>query len=117
MVASDIRQQIVKHLQGLSGERVKALVLNWLTDSEGNLEAFERLLADQPVEVEETDVELTIGELNSTLHFQPLSDIEMVQKSREALEDYQRTGKGVTHDRVQAWATRLGTDNELPCPE
>lgn len=116
-MASHIQQQIVDHLRNLPGERVKALVLDWLTDSDGNLEAFDRLLADQSVAADAMNTALMFGELDSNLHFQPLSETEMIQKSREVLEDYQRTGKGVSHDLVREWATSLGTDNELPCPK
>ena len=117
MVTSHIRQQIVDHLRNLPGEQVKSLVLDWLTDSDGNLETFDRLLADQAVAVDAMNAALTFGELDSNLHFQPLSETEMVQKSREALEDYQRTGKGISHQQVWEWAASLGTDDELPCPK
>ncbi|MTJ51987.1 hypothetical protein FJR38_04535 [Anabaena sp. UHCC 0253] len=50
MIASNIRQQILDHLQPLPGEQVKTLLLTWLTGTSGELEDFERLLTNKPTQ-------------------------------------------------------------------
>ncbi len=115
MTASNIRQQILEHLEALPGEQVKTLLLKWLTSSSGNLEDFEKLLTNQPTQ--RTEESLDYGEIDSGLNFQPLTEDEMVQQSKLALEAYLRKGSGVAHNRVCEWANRLGTDEEHPCPK
>ncbi len=114
MTASNIRQQILEHLEALPGEQVKNLLLTWLTNSSGNLEDFEKLLTNQPTQITEASFEY--GEIDSALNFQPLTEDEMVQQSKLALEAYRRKGSGVAHNRVREWADSLGTDEERPCP-
>ncbi len=114
MTASNIRQQILEHLEALSGEQVKTLLLTWLTNSSGNLEDFEKLLTNQTTQITEESFEY--GEIDSALNFQPLAEAEMVQQSKLALEAYRRKGSGVAHNRVREWADSLGTDRERPCP-
>ena len=53
MIASNIRQQILEHLQPLPGEQVKTLLLTWLTGTSGELEDFEQLLTNQPTQTTE----------------------------------------------------------------
>ncbi|WP_414624305.1 hypothetical protein [Calothrix sp. CCY 0018] len=47
------------------------------------------------------------GEIDSALNFQPLTEAEMIQQSKLALEDYRRKGSGVAHNIVREWADSL----------
>jgi hypothetical protein len=114
MTASNIRQQILEHIETLPGEQVKSLLLTWLTGTSASLEDFERLLTNQPTQTTEESFEY--GEIDAALNFQPLTKAQMVQQSQSALEAYRRTGSGVTHNRVREWADSLGTEQERPCP-
>lgn len=114
MTASNIRQQLLEHLEALPGEQVKTLLLTWLTCTSGNLEDFERLLINKPTQP--TEESLGYGEIDAALNFQPLTEAEMVQQSKSALEVYRRTGSAVEHERVREWANSLGINPERPCP-
>ncbi|MEB3219691.1 MAG: hypothetical protein VKN72_26130 [Nostocales cyanobacterium 94392] len=114
MTAGNIQQQILEHLEALPSEEVKTLLLRWLTNSSGNLEDFEQLLANQPTQAIEKSFEY--GEIDAGLNFQPVSEAEMVQQSKLAFEDYRRKGSGIAHNVVREWADSLGTDEEHPCP-
>jgi hypothetical protein len=97
---NDHSHQIANQIQALDSHQVKALVLSWLTDTGGSLQDFESLLqAEYP------------------LSDQPQTEAEMIEKSLQALEEYQRTGTGISHDRVREWLDSLGTDQPLPCPK
>jgi len=111
MTASNIRQQIFEHLEDLPGEQVKTLLLTWLTASEGNLEDFERLL----MTTQGAEESLEFGEIDANLNFQALTEAEMIEQSKLALEAYRREGSGVPHHRVREWANSLGTDEEGAC--
>lgn len=114
MTANNIKQQILEHLEALPGEQVKSLLKTWLSVSEGDLEDFERLLSHESTQ---TIVEIfEYGEIDTALNFQPLTQAQMVEQSRKALEAYHRTASGVAHERVREWADSLGTDEERPCP-
>jgi hypothetical protein len=113
MTASNIRQQILEHLEILPPEQVKTLLLTWLTSSSEDLEDFEQLLINQATQTTES---FECGEIDTALNFQPLTEAQMVQQSQSALEAYRRTGSGVAHNRVREWADSLGTEQERPCP-
>ncbi|MEM9927735.1 MAG: hypothetical protein AAF915_29120 [Cyanobacteria bacterium P01_D01_bin.50] len=110
MTTGNVKQQILEHIEVLPSEKVKTLLLTWLTNSSGNLEDFEQLLANQPSSVMENTFEY--GEIDGDLNFQPLSEAQMVQQSKLALEEYHRQGSGVAHDTVCKWADSLGTNEE-----
>ncbi|MEH2062449.1 MAG: hypothetical protein V7K50_09230 [Nostoc sp.] len=114
MTASNIRQQILEHIETLPPEQVKTLLLTWLTSSSGDLEDFEQLVTNQVTQTTEESFEY--GEIDAALNFQPLTEAQMVQQSQSALEAYRSTGSGVAHDRVREWADSLGTEQERPCP-
>ncbi|MCC5602847.1 hypothetical protein [Nostoc favosum] len=114
MTANNIRRQILEHLEALPGEQVKTLLKTWLTVPEGDLEDFERLLINEPIQTIEEVFEY--GEIDTALNFQPLTQAQMVEQSQSALEMYRRTGSGVAHERVHEWANSLGSDEERPCP-
>ena len=90
MTTSNIKQQILEHLQPLPPEQVKTILLRWLTSSSENLEDFEQLLINQPTQAVEESFEY--GEVDSALNFQPLTEAEMIQQSKLALENYRRQG-------------------------
>ncbi|MGD1809460.1 hypothetical protein ACP6PL_29065 [Dapis sp. BLCC M126] len=115
MTTNNLRQKILERLEPLSGEQVKNLLRKWLVNSSGNLEYFEELLIDEFDK--KTEELLDYGEIDSTLDFIPLTEEEMIQKSKLALEDYRRRGVSVAHSRVREWADSLGTDAEKPCPK
>jgi hypothetical protein len=111
MTASNVRQKIFEHLEFLPGEQVKTLLLTWLTASEGNLEDLEQLLLTT-----QATEESLFGEIDANLNFQPLTEAQMIEQSKLALEVYRKEGSGVPHHRVCEWANSLGTDEESPCP-
>jgi hypothetical protein len=115
MTANNIRQQILEHIQGLPPQQVKNLLLTWLTSSSGNLDDFEQLLTNQRTQA--TEESLEYGHIDETLNFQPLTEPEMIQQSKLALEDYLRKGSGVKHNLIRQWADSLGTDEEQECPK
>lgn len=94
MTASNLRQQILEHLETLPGEQVKTLLLTWLTTSSGDLADFEQLLVNQATQTTEESFE--VGEIDTALNFQPLTEAQMLQQSLSALEAYRRTGSGIT---------------------
>ena len=110
------KQQIVSHIQTLESDQVKSLVLNWLVQSEeGNLEDLERILETQYGMIHENAI--VYGKLNEEPTFQPMTEGEMVAKSLEVLEEYQRNPKSISHHQVRDWLDSLGTDQPLPCPK
>ncbi|MDY7016099.1 MAG: hypothetical protein SVX43_21385 [Cyanobacteriota bacterium] len=106
--------RIVKRIEMLPGDRVKAIVLDWLTASEGRFEDFAEKLADERIEGvdggEDTDIDTTLG-------FPNLTAEEMRQEDLKRWEDYRLTGHGIPHHKMEEWADSLGTDNPLPCPK
>jgi hypothetical protein len=102
------QQTIAHHIEALDGERVKALVLDWLSKTSGSLSDFERLLESEPQNADVAALEY--GQLDETLTFQPMTDVEMVESSLHVLEEYKRTGNGVSHEQFSKWLDGLGTD-------
>jgi D-ribose pyranose/furanose isomerase RbsD len=51
---------------------------------------------------------LEYGEIDPELNFQTLTETEMIEQSKSALEAYLRTGSGVKHEQVQKWVNNLG---------
>jgi hypothetical protein len=102
------QQAIAHHIEALDSERVKALVLDWLSRTSGSLSEFERLLESEPQNADEAALEY--GQLDETLTFQPMTDAEMVESSLHVLEEYKRTGHGVSHERFREWLDDLGND-------
>ncbi|NEP43153.1 MAG: hypothetical protein F6K35_29585 [Okeania sp. SIO2H7] len=102
MTVNNIEKQILELIEPLPGEQVKNILLKWLINSSGNLEDFEELLRDKANQ--KTEELLDYGEIDSALNFKPLTEEEMVRKSKLALEAYRRKGVFVTHNRVREWA-------------
>jgi predicted transcriptional regulator len=90
MTANNIKQQILEHLDALPGEQVKNLLKTWLTVSEGDLEDFEQLLNHELTQTTEEIFEY--GQIDTALNFQPLTQAQMVEQSRKALQAYRRKG-------------------------
>jgi hypothetical protein len=49
-----------------------------------------------------------VGEIDTALNFQPLTEAQKLQQSLSTIEAYRRRGSGVTHSRVREWADSLG---------
>jgi len=105
---------IANHVETLESEQVKALVLNWLSRTNGSLSDFERLLES---EFRSPDSAMEHGQIDETLAFQSLTDPEMVEGSLQVLEEYKRTGNGISHERIREWLDSLGTDQPRSCPK
>lgn len=99
-------KQLHAQIQAMSSDSVKAIVLSWLNQSNGNLSNFERLIAEI---VEETEG-YQWGEIDTANEFQPLSEEQTIAMSLSVLEDYQTNKTGIGHDRVKQWADSLGSD-------
>ncbi|MBE9233849.1 hypothetical protein IQ231_19790 [Cuspidothrix issatschenkoi LEGE 03284] len=54
-----------------------------------------------------TTESLEYGEIDTELNFQSLSEKDMIEQSKSALENYRHTGSGVKHEQVQKWANSL----------
>jgi hypothetical protein len=54
---------------------------------------------------------LEYGQIDTELNFQPLSEKDMIEESKSALETYLRTDSGVKHEQVQKWANSLIINN------
>jgi hypothetical protein len=102
------QQAMADHIEALDSGRVKALVLDWLSKTSGSLSDFERLLESEPQNADLAALEY--GQLDETLTFQPMTDAEMVESSLHVLEEYKRTGNGVSHERFSEWLDGLETD-------
>jgi hypothetical protein len=102
------QQTIAHHIETLDSERVKALVLDWLSKTSGSLSDFERLLESEPQNADVAALEY--GQLDETLTFQPMTDVEMVESSLHVLDEYKRTGNGVSPEQFSEWLDGLGTD-------
>lgn len=109
------QQAIAHHVEALDSERVKALVLDWLSETSGSLSDFERLLDSEPRNADTAALEY--GQIDKKLAFQPMTDAEMVESSLQVLDEYKLTGNGVSHERVREWLDSLGTDQPHSCPK
>jgi hypothetical protein len=115
LIAMTDQQAIANNVEGLDSERVKAVVLDWLSRTGGSLSDFERLLESEPRNADA--VALEYGQFDETLAFQVMTEAEMVESSLQVLEEYKRTGNGVPHEQVREWLDSLGTDQPRPCPK
>jgi hypothetical protein len=102
------KSQLLDQIQAMEGQDVKALVLAWLTGTDGNLADLEQMLDGEEIEY---------GEIDDQGNFQPLTEAEMAAQSLRVLEDYKRNPDGVSHDRVSEWLDSIGSENPLPCPK
>ncbi len=106
-------KQLHAQIQAMPSDSVKAIVLSWLNQSNGNLGDFERLIAEIAQETEEYQW----GEIDTANEFQPLGEAQTIAMSLSVLEDYKKSKIGISGDRVKQWADSLGSDRELPCPQ
>jgi hypothetical protein len=96
-------QQLCAQIQAMSSDRVKDLVLSWLTHTNGNLSDLERLIAENA----DRPQEYQWGEIKNTNQFSPLTEAETIARSLEVLQDYQANKRGISHDRIKQWADSL----------
>jgi hypothetical protein len=109
---TDIRQHIAEQLVAYhSLGALKAAIQDWLA-SDGSFDAFDAALEAHHAQPDSYQW----GEIDDRQEFVLLSEQQMVQKSLEALEQHRRTGIGFTHEQVEEWAVRLGTERESACP-
>lgn len=116
-IAMTDRRTITNQVQTLTSDRVKALVLDWLSETSGSLDDFEHLLEDEfrsPNAAALNAAALEYGQIDEALTFQPMTELEMVESSLQVLEDYKKTGNGVSHEQVRKWLDSLGTDHLRP---
>jgi hypothetical protein len=106
-------QQLHSQIQAMPSDWVKAIVLSWLTNSNGNLNDFERLIEENAA----ASREYQWGEIDTAQEFQPLSEEQMIAESLSTWQDYQMHQMGIPHHQVKEWADSLGSDGELPCPK
>ncbi|HAX87617.1 MAG TPA: hypothetical protein DCY91_15475 [Cyanobacteria bacterium UBA11370] len=106
-------KQLHSQIEAMPSDWVKAIVLSWLSNSNGNLSDFERLIA----ETADFSGDYQWGKIDTEYQFQPLSESQMITESLTALQDYQTNKMGIPHEQVKQWADSLGSDRELPCPE
>ncbi len=103
-------QVLQERLQAMPDDQVKSLMMAWLQDDLLVLQQFTHWL-------ETTQPELDWGQFDSELHFQAMTDDEMIAQSIATLRLYQMTAQGIPQSSMTAWAESLGTDHELPCPQ
>jgi hypothetical protein len=103
MATSALRMQVAEHLQGLSSDRVKRLVVQWLLETDSDLEGFQQSLNDDSSELE-------WGEITMEGTFRPLSESDMIAGSLAALKQYQETGESFSQESMQQWADSLSND-------
>ncbi|MEA5575108.1 hypothetical protein [Anabaena sp. UHCC 0451] len=72
------------------------------------IKAIQFLATELAKEENLTAASLDYGEIDTELNFQPLTETEMIEQSKSALETYLRTGSGVKHEAVKKWANNLG---------
>jgi hypothetical protein len=106
MATSALRMQVAEHLQALSSDRVKSLVVQWLLETDSDLEGFQQSLTD------DGSAELEWGEITMEGAFRPLSEAEMIAGSMAALKQYQKTGQSFSQESMQQWADSLSHDGE-----
>ncbi|GAQ00191.1 hypothetical protein [Leptolyngbya sp. NIES-2104] len=104
---------IAHQVEELDSERVKALVLDWLSETSGSLSDFERLLGGEPRQ----ETALEYGQLDEALSFHQMTNAEMVESSLQVLAEYKRKRNGVSHERVRDWLDSLGSDQPRSCPK
>jgi hypothetical protein len=99
-------KQLDAQIQAMPSDLVKAIVLSWLNQSNGNLSDFERLIA----EIAEETEEYQWGEIDTAKEFQPRVRRTNDRPESRSLQDYQTNKTGISGDRVKQWADSLGSD-------
>ncbi|NJN63112.1 MAG: hypothetical protein HC795_17760 [Coleofasciculaceae cyanobacterium RL_1_1] len=101
------RTQLLDQVQSMEDQAVKALVLEWLSGTDGSLDDFGRLMGDTN--------DLTYGQINHQGEFQPLTEAAMAAQSLQTLEAYKRNRDGISHDRVSQWLDRVDHPEAHDC--
>lgn len=84
-------KQLHAQIQAMPSDSVKAIVLSWLNQSNGNLSDFERLITEIDTANEE---EYQWGEIDTANEFQRLSEAQTIAQSLSVLQDYQTNKTG-----------------------
>ena len=84
-------KQLHAQIQAMPSDSVKAIVLSWLNQSNGNLGDFERLITEIDTANEE---EYQWGEIDTANEFQRLSEAQTIAQSLSVLQDYQTNKMG-----------------------
>jgi hypothetical protein len=105
MTTQPLQLQLAEHLQALSGEQVKALILQWLLTSDATVAGLNQQLIAMESAME-------FGEIDVDGAFHPLSEVAMIEQSLTALKHYQQTGIAIPHDRIQQWASSLDSGSQ-----
>jgi hypothetical protein len=100
------KSQLLEHIRSMEGHEVKALVVEWLVETEGGWDDLGRMVDGQ-----------AYGAIDREGNFQVLSEDQMAAESLRVLEEYRRDREGVSHDRVGEWLDSVGSENPLPCPQ
>jgi hypothetical protein len=112
---TDIRQQITTKLDDFNTlEALKAAVREWISTSDGSLDALKKSLLAHS----DDDYDLSNEEWQQ-LQEQGLafaSDDVTKEEDLRRLQRYRETGYGIPHDQVATWLLNVGTDKEYPCP-
>lgn len=74
-------KQLHAQIQAMPSDSVKAIVLSWLNQSNGNLSDFERLIA----EIAEETEGYQWGETDTANEFQPLSEEQTIARESRSL--------------------------------
>ncbi len=113
---ADIRQQIALQVETYTDiYALKAAVLEWASQSDMSPIALEQILAahqSKNVSYTESDWQ----QLQQAGFVFDENDEAMREADRQRLQNYRETGQGIPHDRVAAWLSSIGTEDELPCP-
>jgi hypothetical protein len=103
MATQPLRIQLAEHLQALSGEQVKTLILQWLLTSDTTIAG----LNQQLMALEST---MEFGEIDANGELHPLSEGVMIEQSLAALKCYQQTGLAIP---IQQWVNSLDNSNNF----
>jgi hypothetical protein len=113
---TNILQQIAIQLDAYSNlEALKAAFKEWISTSDGNLDALKKALEAHV----EGNYELSDDDLQK-LQEQDLifsNDDATKEEDMRRLQRYKDTGYGISHEQVAAWLASVGTDHEPPCPK
>lgn len=101
----DLRTQLHHHIETLPPEQIKTVLQKWVEGTDLTAQALEQMFID----MEEIDNHLETV-------YRPLAEEEIVRQGLMALEQYQKTGRGISQQEMKVWAAKLGTDHEGPCP-
>lgn len=113
---TDIRQQITTQVEAYHTlEALKAAVQDWVSGSDGSLDAFEKALEAH----RNDEYDLTSDDWQQLQEQGLVFDDDAATRNEDMrrLQRYRETGHGIRHEEVAAWLASIGTDSERPCPK